>query len=219
MRILYAEDDKILGKATQSGLRLKYAVDWVLNGVDALHSAQTHPYDLVILDINLPDMSGLEVLKKIRQQKIQVPILLLTARAEVSSRIEGLNAGADDYLPKPFDLDELLARAAALIRRAAGHVAPVITWRDTELSPSAKTFRKQGKNIALSAREFAIAEMLMMNAGKIIPRAQIEESIYGWNEISEIESNTVEVHISSLRRKIGKDFIETIRGLGYRIGA
>lgn len=152
MRVLYVEDDKILGKATEAGLRLKYAVDWVLNAEDADALVATHDYDLLVIDINLPGMSGLQLLKQIRARSVVTPVLLLTARDAVSSRVEGLDSGADDYLVKPFDLDELLARAGALIRRAAGHSGAAVCIGDVELSITGRSVQKAGHIVNLSAR-------------------------------------------------------------------
>lgn len=216
MRILLVEDDKMLGKATAAGLKTSYAVDWCETAEDALEALHTTKYALVILDINLPVKSGLDLLKEMRGEKDDRPVLLLTARDAVRHRVEGLNAGADDYLVKPFDLDELLARAAALIRRSKGQTGSQIAQGDVIFDVAAHTASKGGKPVPLSAREIAVLETLFSNVGRVISRAQIEEHIYGWSS-EEIESNTIEVHISSLRRKLGKDFIKTIRGLGYMI--
>lgn len=216
MRILLVEDDVMLGKATVAGLKTNYAVDWCQNAPDAELALRATDYDLAILDINLPGKSGLELLRDIRKAKDNRPVLFLTARDSVSHRIEGLNAGADDYLVKPFDLDELLARAAALIRRSRGNGASPITQGDVTYDPVSRAVSRNGENILLSARERAILEILMTNRGRTISKAQIEQHIYDWSS-EDIESNTIEVHISSLRRKLGKDFIRTIRGLGYII--
>ncbi|MCB1532885.1 MAG: response regulator transcription factor [Alphaproteobacteria bacterium] len=214
MRILLVEDDVMLGKATAEGLKTSFAVDWCECAEDASAALKATPYDLVILDINLPGQSGLELLKDLRAANDERPVLFLTARDAVKHRIEGLNAGADDYLIKPFDLDELIARISALIRRSQGRASPEVSAGKVSYDPSAKQAKKSGKAVKLSGRELAVLEILMTNIGKVISKAQIEEHIYDWDS-GDIESNTIEVHISALRRKLGKDLIKTIRGVGY----
>ena len=216
MRILLVEDDVLLGKATLAGLRTAFAADWLTNAEDAEAALRAQPYALLVLDINLPEKSGLDMLATLRAAGDMTPCLFLTARDAVYHRVEGLNAGADDYLVKPFDLNELLARCAALIRRAHGRASPVITHGDTTLDPLSKTVQVAGAPVALSALEFAIAEYLMNNIGRVLSKQQIESSIYDWSH-DDIGSNTVEVHISALRRKLGRDFIKTIRNVGYVI--
>jgi two-component system response regulator QseB len=214
MRLLLVEDDVMLGKATAAGLKANHAVDWCQNAEDAEDALRTTDYAAVVLDVNLPGKSGLDFLKKIRARRDNRPVLLLTARDAVHHRIEGLNTGADDYLVKPFDLDELLARVNALIRRSQGHESLGISVGDLMFDFTKHSVVRGGKNALLSAREYAIIEILIKNRGRVISRAQIEERIYDWSS-EDIESNTIEVHISSLRRKLGKDLIKTIRGLGY----
>lgn len=216
MRVLLVEDDEMLGKATLAGLRTTFAADWLQNAEDAQEALHTTPYDLLVLDINLPKKSGLDLLQELRAAGKQVPCLFLTARDATYHRVEGLNAGADDYLVKPFDLDEFLARCSALIRRSQGRGAPAIQHKDIIFDTSARTLQKNGKSVSLSGRELAIAETLLVNIGRTISKRQIEERIYDWNN-DEIGSNTVEVHISSLRRKLGRDFIKTIRNVGYMV--
>ncbi len=216
MRILLVEDDNMLGKATLAGLKTAYAADWCQNAEDAVEALHTTEYALIVLDINLPGQSGLELLKSIRIRKDDRPVLLLTARDAVHHRIEGLNAGADDYLVKPFDLNELLARIAALIRRSQGRGSAIVACGNITFDLSKHSALRDGKNIILSAREHAIVEILLNNIGRVVSKGQIEERVYDWSN-EEIESNTIEVHISALRRKLGKDFIKTIRGLGYII--
>lgn len=216
MRLLLIEDDKHLGRATAEGLKDSYAVDWVMSAEDAAEAVATQPYDLVIADINLPGESGLNFLKQRRAQKDQTPVLLLTARDAVQHRVEGLNAGADDYLVKPFDLDELLARCAALIRRAHGHAEPVVKIKDIAFEPATGKLEKNGDPIVLSGRERAIFEVLMHNLDRPVSKDKIEQRIYDWSS-EDIESNTIEVHIAGLRRKLGRDLIKTIRGVGYMI--
>ncbi|MCC7304930.1 MAG: response regulator transcription factor [Alphaproteobacteria bacterium] len=216
MRILLVEDDVMLGKATAEGLRTSFAVDWCESAEDASAALKATPYDLLVLDINLPGQSGLDLLKDLRIGNDNRPVLFITARDAVFHRIEGLNAGADDYLVKPFDLDELIARAAALIRRSQGRANSEIIHGDIQYDPVAKHAYKKGKTIKLSGRELAVLGILMSNIGKVISKSQIEEHIYDWDS-GNIESNTIEVHISALRRKLGKDLIRTIRGVGYMI--
>jgi DNA-binding response OmpR family regulator len=216
LRILLVEDDKMLGKATADGLRTAYAVDWCENAEDAANALRTTSYDLVLLDVNLPGQSGMGLLKNMRAANDTRPVLFLTARDTVAHRIAGLNAGADDYLVKPFDLDELIARAGALIRRSQGRANPEITCGEITYNPEAKTANKNGELVKLSGRELAILEILMNNIGRIISKEQLEGHIYDWNS-GDIESNTIEVHISALRRKLNKNFIKTVRGVGYMI--
>ncbi len=214
MRLLLVEDDPMLGKAVQSALKQAgYTVDLLDDGESAEEALLTTAYDLMVLDINLPGKSGLEVLATQRRSKSKLPVLLLTARDRVSQRVEGLDAGADDYLAKPFDLDELLARIRALLRRSEGRTTPVITHDDIVLDPSAKAVTRAGRPVNLSAREYAVLSVLMENAGRVMNRQQIEEKLYGWD--MEVDSNAIEVHISHLRKKLGDSLIKTIRGLGY----
>lgn len=216
MRVLLVEDDRNLGKATADGLKESFAVDWVRSAEDGQDAMATTAYEMLVLDINLPGMSGLDFLNVIRKDKNQIPVLLLTARDAVHHRVEGLNAGADDYLVKPFDLDELLARCAALVRRAQGHAEPMITILDISFEPASGKLEKDGKAVVLSARERAIFDVLIHNIDRPVSKAKIEERIYDWSS-EEIESNTIEVHIAALRRKLGRELIQTIRGVGYMI--
>ncbi len=216
MRLLLVEDDRNLGKATAEGLKETYAVDWVQNAEDAEDALATTAYALIVLDINLPGASGLELLSSLRKNKNFIPVLLLTARDSVRHRVEGLNTGADDYLVKPFDLDELLARCAALIRRSKGNASPVITHKNIIYEPVNGYLEQDGKSVNLSGRERAIFDCLISNIGRSVSKDKITESIYDWSS-EEVESNTIEVHIASLRRKLGRDLIRTQRGLGYVI--
>ena len=216
MRILLVEDDTMLGKATAEGLKTAFAVDWCQNAEDAQAALQTVSYDLLILDIGLPEKSGMDLLRELRADNDDRPVLFLTARDAVQYRIEGLNAGADDYLIKPFDLDELIARASALMRRSKGRANPEIKHGNIIFDPVAKQVTKDDKSVSLSGRELAILELLMDNLGRVLSKSQIEEHIYDWDS-GEFESNTIEVHISALRRKLGKDLIKTMRGVGYMI--
>lgn len=216
MRLLLVEDDQNLGKATEEGLRESFAVDWVLSAEEAEDALTTTEYALIVLDINLPGASGLDLLRSLRKRKNQIPVLLLTARDAVQHRIEGLNAGADDYLVKPFDLGELLARCEALIRRSNGSATPIISHKDITYESATHHLERSGETIILSRREQAIFDHLIRNIDRPISKDKIVESIYDWSS-HEIESNTVEVHVASLRRKLGRDLIKTIRGVGYII--
>lgn len=216
MRILLVEDDKNLGKATAEGLKESFAVDWVMSAEDAQEALSTTSYGMLVLDINLPGISGLDLLKSLRRQKNQIPVLLLTARDAVQHRVNGLNAGADDYLIKPFDLNELLARCAALTRRAQGHAEPMITVGTLAFEPATGKLEQDGQPVILSARERAIFDILIHNLDRPVSKTRIEEGVYDWAS-EEVESNTIEVHIAGLRRKLGRDLIRTIRGVGYMI--
>ncbi|GFZ80074.1 DNA-binding response regulator [Pseudohongiella nitratireducens] len=216
MRVLLVEDDSLLGKATAEGLRMTFAVDWCTSAEDAKKYMATSDYDAITLDINLPGQSGLSFLQDVRRHLNTVPVILLTARDAVQHRVEGLNLGADDYLTKPFDLDELTARLYALIRRSQGRTTPELKVHDITFYPEVKQVRKAGSIINLSGRELAVLEVLMSNIDRVINKSQIESHIYDWDN-NDIESNTIEVHISGLRRKLGKELIKTVRGVGYTI--
>ena len=222
MRILIVEDDALLGDAIQAGLKQAgYAVDWMKDGVAAEQALGSEPYAAMVLDLGLPRLSGLEVLARLRSRNIQgnakvnkqMPVLILTAMDTVDDRIKGLDAGADDYLAKPFDMGELAARLRALIRRASGTPQPVLQNAGVQLDPAAHSVLYQDKTVELSSREFEVLHALMLNAGKVLSRAQLEEHLYAWGE--EVESNTVEVHVHHLRRKLFPALVETIRGVGY----
>ncbi len=214
MRLLVVEDDRLLGDALLVGLRqVGYTVDWVQDGAAAEAALGAEAYAAVVLDLGLPRRSGLEVLRGLRGRGEAVPVLVLTARDTVEDRILGLDAGADDYLVKPFDLGELAARLRALIRRAGGSPAPVLQAQGIELDPATRTVRYAGRPVALSAREFALLQALMLNAGRVLTREQLERHLYAWGE--EVESNAVEVHVHHLRRKLAPGVIATVRGVGY----
>lgn len=216
MRILLVEDDALLGDAIQAGLKQSgHAVDWVRDGVLADQALATQTYDAAVLDLGLPRMTGIDVLRRLRARKNALPVLILTARDTVEDRIGGLDSGADDYLVKPFDMGELAARLRALLRRASGTAAPALQVQDVLLDPAAHQVRWQGKDIDLSAREFEVLQALMLSAGKVLSRAQLEEKMYAWGD--EVESNAVEVHVHHLRRKLYPELIETVRGVGYLI--
>ncbi len=217
MRVLLVEDDALLGDGIRAGLKLAdYAVDWVRNGESARHALADHDYDACVLDLGLPKKDGLAVLKDLRGRGSAIPVLILTARDTAADKIAGLDAGADDYLTKPFDLGELQARLRALLRRAAGAAAPTLQHGGVVLDPAGKRVTLDGAPVALSAREYALLHDLLTHKSQIRTRAQLEESLYAWGE--EKESNTVEVYIHHLRKKLGADFIDTVRGFGYRLG-
>jgi two-component system, OmpR family, response regulator QseB len=216
VRLLLVEDDPMLGASVQRGLRLEgHAVDWVRDGDDAGEAIRREPYDLVLLDLGLPGRGGLDVLREARRNRSPVPVLVLTARDAVADRVAGLDAGADDYLVKPFDLDELLARVRALVRRSRGRAEPVLEHGALRLDPAAHEVTLDGAPVALSAREFALLEALLEHPGRPMSRARLEERLYGWSE--GVESNAVEVHVHALRRKLGARWIQTLRGVGYVI--
>jgi two-component system response regulator QseB len=216
MRLLLIEDDPMIGAGMQQALRQDgYAVDWVRDGVAAELAVRDNRYELLLLDLGLPRRDGFEVLQRLRAGGNDLPVLVLTARDEVADRVRGLDAGADDYLVKPFDLDELGARIRALLRRRRGSPAPVIALGALQVDPASRAVTLGGEPVRLSAREFALLCALLAQPGRPLSRAQLEERIYGWDE--EVESNAVEVHIHSLRRKLGADWIRNLRGVGYYV--
>lgn len=216
MRLLLVEDDAMIGEAIREGLRREgFTVDWVYDGESASQVLRTEAFDLLLLDLGLPRKGGLEVLTAARAHGHELPVLIITARDAVTDRVQGLDAGADDYLVKPFDLDELAARIRALLRRKSGRTAPAIEHRGVILNPATHSVTRDGREVALSPKEFALLQLLMERPGTILSRARIEERLYGWGE--EIESNAVEVHIHGLRRKLGADYILNVRGVGYRV--
>ncbi len=216
MRLLLVEDDELLGNGLQVGLRQNgYAVDWVKDGRSAELFLAAGTYDLMILDLGLPARSGLEVLRTQRRGGSALPVLILTARDTVEDKVSGLDSGADDYLVKPFDLDELAARIRALLRRRSGRGEPVIRHRDLVLDPASHAVMRAGRPVDLSPREFAVLRQLLENRGRVLSRARLEQGLYSWAD--EIDSNAVEVHIHHLRRKLWPELIRTIRGVGYVI--
>jgi two-component system, OmpR family, response regulator QseB len=214
MRILLAEDDPQLGDGLTVGLRQDgYAVDWVKDGVAADLALSSETFDLLVLDLGLPRLAGMEVLARLRGRGQTLPVLILTARDATGDKIAGLDGGADDYLVKPIDLDELAARVRALARRTAGRAAPLLQLGDLVLDPAARQVTLAGALVELSAREFSLLQTLMENQGRVMTRAQLEGSLYGWRD--EPDSNALEVHIHHLRKKLGTDLIKTLRGVGY----
>jgi DNA-binding response OmpR family regulator len=218
VRLLLVEDDPMVGESIRDGLGQEgYTVDWVRDGKGAETALGAEPYAAVLLDLGLPRMDGLDVLRAARAKRNDVPILVITARDAVADRIKGLDAGADDYLVKPFDLDELAARVRALVRRAEGRAEPVMRHGPIALDPATRAVTLRGRPVELSGREFALLQALIARPGAVLSRAQLEERLYGWDE--EVGSNAVEVHIHNLRRKLGADTIRNVRGVGYTIPA
>jgi two-component system response regulator QseB len=216
MRVLLVEDDTMIGEAVRLGLKKQgFTVDWVQNAGSAKTALSTEPFDVVLLDLGLPGIDGLQLLKWMRAAGHALPVLILTARDSVTDRVKGLDAGADDYLVKPFDLNELAARVRALLRRQAGRAEPVIEHLGVRLNPASHEVTSKGEPVALSQREFALLEALLERPGQVLSRSQLEERLYGWGE--EVESNAVEVHIHNLRKKLGSAYILNVRGVGYRV--
>ncbi|MBE9607960.1 response regulator transcription factor [Chitinilyticum piscinae] len=218
MQLLLVEDDALLGDGIKEGLLdAGFVVEWLTDGQNAWHVlSQTHQFDAVVLDINLPRMDGLTLLRQLRGKGDAVPVILLTARSEIEQRIEGLNCGADDYLPKPFALGELTARLHALLRRSHGHADATLRWRNLSLNPGKQQVLLDNQHLELTATEYRLLYLLMANAPHYLSRPQLEEKLFGWQ--SELESNSLDVHLSHLRKKLGNDTIRNQRGLGWRMG-
>lgn len=216
MRVLVVEDDAVLLNGLQVGLGLAgFTVDAVSTCGDASAALHSSAFDAVVLDLMLPDGSGLDILDEMRARKVATPVLLLTARDSIPDRIAGLDAGADDYLGKPFDLNEVAARLRALTRRGNGTASACRVWRELRLDPAMMTVSRSGDPVKLSRREFSILHALMDRPGQILSKGHLEDRLYGWQE--DVESNTIEVHIHNLRQKLGPATIETVRGVGYRL--
>lgn len=216
MRLLLVEDDPMIGESVLEGLRAEgYAVDWVQDGRSAQAALETTPFSLVVLDLGLPGQDGIAVLKALRARRLDTPVLIVTARDTVSDRIKGLDAGADDYLIKPFDLDELAARVRALLRRAAGRAEPRIERGRLVIDPATREVRFEDRAVLLSAKEYALLAALAERPGAVLSRAQLEEKLYSWD--SSVGSNAVEVHIHHLRKKLADDVIKNVRGVGYTL--
>lgn len=216
MRILIAEDDPDIGAAMRDGLqRLGMAVDWVQDGAAALTSLRAEHFDVLVLDIGLPRQDGHAVLRAARSQGLDLPVLLVTARDTTREKVQGLDEGADDYLVKPFDLDELAARIRALHRRRGGRAVPCIVHRGVSLDPGTREVQLDGAPVPLAPREFALLHALLERPGQVLSRAQLEERLYGWDEA--VESNAVDVHLHGLRRKLGAAYILNVRGVGWRV--
>ncbi|GBL60330.1 two-component regulator system response regulator PmrA [Pseudomonas citronellolis] len=216
MRILLAEDDPLLGDGIRAGLGLEGdTVDWVTDGVAADQALATDEFDLLVLDLGLPRRDGMEVLRGLRKRGDMTPVLILTARDKVADRVAGLDAGADDYLSKPFDLDELLARVRALTRRHTGRAQPLLEHGELRLDPATHQVSLGGEPVELAPREYALLRLLLEQRGKVLSRTRLVEALYGWD--GELESNAIEVHVHHLRRKLGNELIRTVRGIGYGI--
>jgi two-component system OmpR family response regulator len=216
MRLLLVEDDKMIGEAVLRMLRAEgYAVDWVRDGEMADTALRGAAYDLMLLDLGLPRRDGIEVLRALRARRETLPVLVATARDAISDRIAGLDAGADDYVVKPYDTDELLARIRALIRRSAGRAEPAFEHKGVSLNPATREASLNGQPVSLSAREWAVLEPLLARPGVVLSRAQLEEKLFSWKD--DISSNAVEVYIHGVRKKLGNDVIQTVRGLGYLV--
>ena len=214
MRILVVEDDPLLGDALAAGLRQRqFDVDWVRDGIAAEHALRGESFAAVVLDLGLPRLDGLDLLRKERARGIRIPVLVLTARDAIEDRVRGFDTGADDYVLKPVDLDELAARLRALVRRSRGEPAPVLEIAGIRLDPAERTVAFRGQSVELQAREFNLLQEFMLNAGRVLSRRQLEERLYAWGE--EVESNAVEVHVHHLRRKLAPTLIRTVRGVGY----
>ncbi|EIC31098.1 response regulator [Methylomicrobium album] len=218
MRLLLVEDDEILGEGLATGLKMEgYAVDWFTTGKLAEEALKNNLYELIVLDLGLPDMDGMDLLRDLRSRKDETPVMVLTARDTIPDRVSGLDSGADDFVIKPFDLTEVCARLRALARRHEGRSTPTIEHKGLVLDPAAHIVTYNNERVDLSQKEFEILSFLMGNIGRVVSRARLEESLYSWD--SDIESNTVEVHIHYLRKKLDPSLIRTVRGVGYIIDA
>jgi two-component system response regulator QseB len=216
VRLLLAEDDPMIGEAVRAGLaRHGFVVDWAHDGAEAERALELGSHDVMLLDLGLPRRAGMDILRGLRRRGSALPVVVMTARDAVGDRVEGLDAGADDYVVKPFELEELAARIRAVLRRKAGRAAPLVEHLGVTLDPATHAVHRDGRPVELSAREFALLHALMEHPGRILSRAQIEERLYGWD--AEVGSNVVEVHVHALRRKLGADFILNVRGVGYRV--
>jgi two-component system, OmpR family, response regulator QseB len=214
MRVLLVEDDEMIAKGLQTALRQDgYAVDGMGDGRSAAEALRTADFDLVLLDLGLPERDGLEVLRELRRRGDSTPVIIITARDDIQNRVAGLDAGADDYIIKPFDLDEVGARMRSVLRRAAGRGDPCIRHRGIVLNAVTHAVERDGAPVLLSAHEYSVLEALLQRPGAVLSRAQLEDRLYGWSD--QIESNAVEVYIHGLRRKLGADTIRTLRGVGY----
>ncbi|MBC3934257.1 response regulator transcription factor [Undibacterium rugosum] len=214
MRILLVEDDPQLGRATQLGLdQLGYTVDWLQRGDSVVTTVLQHDYEAILLDLSLPGMDGMQILRQLRQRDYHHPVLVITARDQIPDRIAGLDAGADDFVIKPFDLDELSARLRAASRRVHGRIQELIRYAGLLIDVSARSVQLDGQPVALTAKEFSVLLMLIEHQGQIVSREQLESTVYGWGE--EVESNAIQVHIHHLRKKLGKSLIRTVHAVGY----
>lgn len=214
MRLLLVEDDELLGDAVKTGLmQYDYIVDWLKDGESAKSAIKSEHFDLIVLDLGLPKLSGLSLLQTIRQEGVITPTIILTARETLEDKIKGLDSGADDYLVKPFDMEELRARVRALIRRSSGRADSTIKYRNVSLDTAAHTVYLDGNLVNVPRREFSLLQKLLENSGQVLSREQLMQSVYGWEE--DVDSNALEVHIHNLRKKLNAHYIRTIRGVGY----
>ena len=218
MRILLVEDDRLLGDGLQAGLtQAGYAVDWLRDGEAAVAALSAESFAAVVLDLGLPKRDGLSVLQWLRGRRDATPVLILTARDQLEDKVRGLDLGADDYVLKPFDLDEIAARLRALVRRAHGRPEPVLALGEIELNPAARTVTRGGEPVELTPREFDLLHLLLENSGRVLTRRSLEEQLYTWHDA--VDSNALEVHIHHLRKKLGNELIRTVRGVGYMASA
>lgn len=216
MRVLLAEDDTLLGEGVYTGLKQDgYAVDWVQDGQEAELALKVEHFDIVILDLGLPKLDGLQLLQKLRAEGNQIPVLILTARDSLDDRIKGLDIGADDYMVKPFDLEELNARMRALLRRSVGRATPKLEFGALMLDPAAHEVFLEGQPVELPPKEFAVLQTLLENMGRVVSKTRLQETLYSWEQ--DVASNALEVHIHHLRKKLGSNLIRTIRGVGYMV--
>ncbi len=216
MRILLVEDDELLGNGVHTGLSQEgYTVDWVKEGATAEFALRSEVFDAIVLDLGLPKLPGIDLLQILRNRGVVTPILILTARETIEDRVEGLDSGADDYMTKPFELEELYARIRALLRRFAGRAGALLEFGKISLDPASHTVMLSGEPVTLSRREFALLQKLLENAGRVLSREHLTQSLYGWGD--DVDSNALEVHIHNLRKKFGNTFIRTIRGVGYMV--
>ena len=217
MRILLIEDDDIIGDGIKYGLtKHGFSVDWFTDGIEGRDALAAADYDAVVLDLSLPGADGLDILRVWRNSGRDTPVLILTARGQTEQRVEGLNLGADDYLGKPFSLDELLARLRALIRRRHGRSAPMLAHGTVRFNPETRVLTRDGELVALSQKETSLVEIFLLNKNVVLSKAMLEEKLYAWGE--EISSNAIEVHVHNIRKKLGTAFIKTIKGVGYMLG-
>jgi two-component system OmpR family response regulator/two-component system response regulator QseB len=217
VRVLLVEDDRMIGESVRTALRQGgSAVDWVRDGRAAAAALSTEQFDLVLLDLGLPERDGLDLLREFRARRDQTPVIILSARDALHDRVAGLDAGADDYVVKPFEFDELTARIRAVTRRRSGRAEPAIEIGSVRFDPSTREVTRDGEPVLLSGREFALLEALLLRPGAILSRAQLEDRLYGWGDA--IESNAVPVYVHQLRQKLGPDFIRNVRGVGYYVG-
>jgi two-component system, OmpR family, response regulator len=216
LRVLLIEDDRMIGAALEQALRdTSYAVDWVMDGESAMVAVEAESYDVVLLDLGLPELNGRQLLKRMRDRGRTVPVIVVTARDAIDEKIDGLDLGADDYLVKPFEIRELLARMRAVLRRQGGSASPILSNGKVSLDPATREASCGGTTVLLTGREFALLQALLIHPGKILSRSDLERQIYGWNE--EVESNAVEFLIHSIRRKIGTAAIRNVRGVGWLV--